>query len=132
MVTDLPDPYVSHTELEALIPNRLDTARSTAEADIGVPEPISLTERRQKALEAELGKLSPEDRTRFETLKIASDKTREAAHWMLDEQLDRIMPELLAAIDLGRTFAVLVVDPEHMPIMPSQGPKLVSPNGNRL
>ena len=34
MAADLPDPYVSHTEPEALIPNRLDLERSTAVEDI--------------------------------------------------------------------------------------------------
>jgi hypothetical protein len=75
-----------------------------------------------------LALLSPEDRTRFETLKIAADNTRSIAHAMLDAQLDTIMPELLAAIDLGKTFAVLVVDPEQMPVMPERH-LVLAPNG---
>lgn len=99
-----------------------------------MPEPVvrRLADKRQEKLDAELAKLSKEERTRYETLKIASDKTRELAHWLLDEQLNEIMPALLAAIDAGRTFGVLVVDPEAMPIMPAEGPKLVDPNGKRV
>lgn len=61
-------------------------------------------------------------------LGIAAGKTRAIAHQMLDQQLDAIMPELLTAIDQGHTFAVLVVDPEQMPVMPEPS-KLVDENG---
>jgi hypothetical protein len=88
-------------------------------------EPItSLAERRKAKLDAELAKLSKEDRTRFETLKTASDLLRKTAHEMLDSQLDQIMPELMSHIDMGGTFAVLVVDPQKMPIMPEPAPPL--------
>jgi hypothetical protein len=97
-----------------------------------VGDPLDLTARRKAQLDAELAKLPPEDRTRFETLKVAADKTREAAHFMLDGQLDRIMPELLTHIDGGGTFGVFVVDPSQMPVMPAAGPKLVGSNGKPL
>ncbi len=91
----------------------------------------SLAERRNQKLEAELAKLSKEDRTRFETLKVASDLCRTTAHEMLDTQLDQILPELLAHIDAGGTFAVLVVNPAQMPIMPEPAPppKIVDLDG---
>jgi hypothetical protein len=85
----------------------------------------------QAELDAHLATLSPEDRTRYETLRVASDKCRETAHWMLDEQLNGIMPELLTHIDAGGTFAVLVVDPQQMPVMPEES-KLVKPNGTPI
>jgi len=61
---------------------------------------------------------SPAERQAAATLIVAASKARQAAHAMLDTQLDAIMPELLAAIDAGRSFAVLVVDPERMPVIP--------------
>lgn len=75
-----------------------------------------------------LAHLSPDERQRFEMIKLASDKCRETAHWMLDEQLDKIMPDLLTHIDGGGTFGVFVVDPQQMPIMPARG-HLVGSNG---
>ena len=75
--------------------------------------------------------LSPQDRARFEVLGVAAAKTRAVAHQMLDQQLDAVMPELLTAIDQGHTFAVLVVDPEQMPVMPEPS-KLVDENGLEL
>jgi hypothetical protein len=95
-------------------------------------KPSDFAARRKSQIETALAKMKPEDRGRFETLKIASDKTRDTAHWMLDEQLDHIMPELLTHIDGGGSFGVFVVDPEQMPIMPQQGPKLVGSNGKPL
>jgi len=61
---------------------------------------------------------SPAERQAAATIIVAAAKARQAAHAMLDTQLDAIMPELLAAIDAGRSFAVLVVDPERMPVIP--------------
>jgi hypothetical protein len=78
-----------------------------------------------------LAHLSPEDRTRYELLKVGADKTRIIAHQMLDSQLDTILPELLTHIDAGGTFAVLVVNPEQMPVMPEES-KLVGLNGKPL
>jgi len=88
-------------------------------------------ERRKQQLDAELAALPPEERQRFETLKLAADKTRQVAHGMLDAQLDVILPELLTHIDGGGTFGVLVVNPEQMPVMP-EALHLVGPNGSPL
>lgn len=96
-----------------------------------MPDPLDLTARRQQQLDAELAALPPEERTRFETLKIAADKTRQVAHGMLDAQLDVILPELLTHIDAGGMFGVLVVNPEQMPVMP-ETLHLVGSNGSPL
>lgn len=75
--------------------------------------------------------LPPEDAERARAIKIAADNTRKVAHAMLDSQLDTIMPELLTAIDAGGTFAVLVVDPQRMPVIPEPS-HLVDPTGKPL
>lgn len=94
-----------------------------------MPEPISLDERRRRAEQSALAKLSREDRTRYETLHVAATLARQEAHRQLDQQLDLIMPELLAAIDAGRTFTVLVIDPEALPVIPDPAPKIVVVDG---
>jgi len=96
-----------------------------------MPDPISLRRKQDPKLAAALEAMSPEDRTRFETIKVAADKTREIAHGMLDTQLDRILPELLTHIDAGGSFAVFVVDPTQLPIMPSTT-TLLGSNGKPL
>ncbi len=75
--------------------------------------------------------LPPEDAERARAIKIAADHTRQVAHAMLDSQLDTIMPELLTAIDAGGTFAVLVVDPQRMPVIPDPT-NLVTASGQPL